>query len=223
MHRIAAIANLVLATTLTWSGLAPNDTEIPAPATTAAAVASATEPAEAAPYGIHGPAEAEAIVLEAMELFETAGLELPPLRIHVHPTHEACNGNLGLYSKGGDLHRIDLCDLTPWLIVHELAHAWERHNVDDATRDAFMAATGAGTWNDHSQPHPARGVEQAADAIAWGLIGHDLSPHSAHHADDLAHFEHLTGTTSPRIVQATAVEIDVDVATIGGDVETNFG
>lgn len=225
MHRIAAIAHLVLTATLTWSGPATT-TEIPAPAAevTAPAVEVAAPAAEVAPFGIHGPAATHAVVEEAMELFESAGLTLPPLRIFVHATHEPCNGNLGLYSKGGDLHRIDLCDLTPWLIVHELAHAWERHNVDDETRDAFMAHTGAGTWNDHAQPHPARGVEQAADAIAWGLIGHDLQPQSAgHHAEDLAHFEHLTGTVSPRLVEATSVTLDVDPATIGGDVEANFG
>ncbi len=150
---------------------------------------------------IHGATgEMEATIVEAVERFEAAGLGLPVLSFHVHDSRATCNGAPGLYSKGGDQHRIDLCDPSEALVIHELAHAWEFHHVSDATREAFMELTGARVWSSHEVPHPARGVEQFAHAIEWGLKDEAIQPMSmSHYAPDLRRFELATGLVSPRL------------------------
>ena len=46
-------------------------------------------------------------------------------------------------------------------VLHELAHAWADHALEDHARDAFMAARGASNWNDRTELWHDRGVEQA--------------------------------------------------------------
>lgn len=143
--------------------------------------------------------------LEAIEAaigrFDQAGLHLPTgLVIHVHRSDDACAGHNGLYGRDGDSLRIDLCDPHPAVIRHELAHAWERHKVDDATRRAFMDRLGLDTWNDHAISHPSRGVEQAAAIISWGLQDRPIqSINRRWFEDKLASYHLLTGRPSPRI------------------------
>ncbi len=153
------------------------------------------------PAGIRGAdAEMEEQILEAMELYAEAGLELPPLRIYVHDNNEPCLGHMGLFGKDGDTQRIDICEWDQRVVVHELAHAWERHSVDEASRQDYLALTGLEVWNDHSVAHPARGIESAAEAIKWGLLGGPVQRMSlAHHGEDLERYELLTGVPSPRI------------------------
>jgi hypothetical protein len=63
-----------------------------------------------------------------------------------------------------------LCDEAKRCMLHELAHVWIDLNVDADTRERFMAHTGATTWDDPEVPWHARGVEQAAETLAWGLM-----------------------------------------------------
>ena len=153
------------------------------------------------PHGIYGADPAfEVEIVETIAMFDRSGLTLPELRIYVHDSQEPCGDNLGLYSKGGDPHRIDVCNHSTRLVMHELAHVWEYHNMDDSTRRAFMERSGAKVWNDHSVVHPARGVEQVADAIKWGLDSAPIQSMSMnYYAEDLERFELLTGVASPRI------------------------
>lgn len=145
-------------------------------------------------------ADTEAMIVDVSHLFAISGLELPHLRINVHPTDDGCDGHPGLYGKAGDPYRIDLCSLHANLVGHELAHAWEHLNVDDATRARYMDQMGVDQWFDHDAPHPARAIERAANAIAWGVREQPIQRMSlARHADELAAFELLTGRPSPRI------------------------
>ena len=114
-------------------------------------------------YGIYGANdEARTVIADAIDRFAAAGLPLPQLRIYVHHTDQGCFGHQGLFTKGGDLHRIDLCDLDA--TIHELAHAWEHHHLTDTTRQAFMNTFNIDTWNDNDTAHAHRGVEQVAFA-----------------------------------------------------------
>ena len=61
------------------------------------------------------------------------------------------------------------------LLVHELSHAWMRAHVDDGTRAAVVAMTATSSWNDHDDPWVDRGIEWAAEAVRWGLLG---DPHA---------------------------------------------
>lgn len=63
-----------------------------------------------------------------------------------------------------------LCDEAKRCMLHELAHVWIDQNVDAESRERFMAHTGATVWDDPAVPWHARGVEQAAETLAWGLL-----------------------------------------------------
>ncbi|MGI9598680.1 MAG: hypothetical protein ACR2QK_21125 [Acidimicrobiales bacterium] len=55
--------------------------------------------------------------------------------------------------------------------LHELAHAWLVQNVSAETEVAFLAHTGLDTWmTTEDTPWHKRGVEYAAETIAWGLM-----------------------------------------------------
>ncbi len=160
-------------------------------------------PAEQAPdpYGTHGADRDEQIKInEAMAAFTDQGLILPELRIYVHDSDSGCDGHLGIYSNGGDKRRIDICHFDPSVIRHELAHAWEHHHMNDATRSAFMDQAEVVSWSDPETGHHARGIERAAYLIAWGLDSDPIQRHlDTHFAQDLAMFELLVGFASPRI------------------------
>ena len=181
-----------------------------------------------APAGIYGAdATMKQQILDAMDRFADAGLELPEVRIYVHDSEEPCNGNgnMGLYNKGGDQQRIDLCHRSPKVLTHELAHVWEYHNLDDTTRQAFVDRAGLRTWNDKTVPHPARGVEQVAWIIVCGLDDQPIQQQLVNHnSEKLDHYELLTGTPAPRIAHLNAPPEDstpapvitaVDVAYVG--------
>ncbi|MFN3216946.1 MAG: hypothetical protein ACE367_10655 [Acidimicrobiales bacterium] len=63
-----------------------------------------------------------------------------------------------------------LCDEAKRCMLHELSHVWIDQNVDADAREKFMAHTGATVWDDPAVPWHARGVEQAAETLAWGLM-----------------------------------------------------
>ena len=115
----------------------------------------------------------------AFHRYGEAGLEnLPPLSVHLHRSHDDCNGGLGLYFSG----RIDLCtkeSSEPYqrkFALHEIAHAWTEANVSRGTLDAFMRRQGISDWNDRSFPWKERGTEQAAEIITWGLGEGQIAP-----------------------------------------------
>jgi len=55
--------------------------------------------------------------------------------------------------------------------LHELAHVWMYDRLDDPDRQAFVDRVGLDTWRDTDTFWPERGVEVAAETIAWGLAG----------------------------------------------------
>jgi hypothetical protein len=59
-------------------------------------------------------------------------------------------------------------------VLHELAHAWILDHVDHDTVDGILAISGRTAWDDPEVPWTERGVEYAADVIAWGLIDETL-------------------------------------------------
>ncbi len=57
------------------------------------------------------------------------------------------------------------------LLLHELGHAWLVNNTDDGVRQEFMDWVGVGHWNDKEEPWSERGMEWAAETLAYGLQG----------------------------------------------------
>lgn len=86
-----------------------------------------------------------------------------------------CNGNAGI-SKRADWYDhlptdyIAICSRIRLDLAHDLAHAWEQHNLDDETRQEFMDIWGLEHWLSHEVDWHERGGEEAANTIAFGLI-----------------------------------------------------
>lgn len=59
--------------------------------------------------------------------------------------------------------------------LHEYAHVWMYDRLDDAMRQAFLERVGLDVWRSAEVFWPERGVEVAAETIAWGLAGEDLA------------------------------------------------
>lgn len=55
--------------------------------------------------------------------------------------------------------------------LHEFAHLWMWAHLDPSVETAFVALSGLRNWNDLNAAPSARGIEHAADTIAWGLAG----------------------------------------------------
>lgn len=85
-------------------------------------------------------------------------------------------------------------------LLHELGHAWLIDNVDDQIQAEFLAVHGLSFWRDAAAPWHQRGVERAAETIAWGMLEEriELVRISNPPCTDIATgYELLTGTVSP--------------------------
>jgi len=154
-----------------------------------------------------GDEEARAAVTWALGRYGAAGIEaLPAVAIHLHPGETGCRGNLGYYRAG----RLDLCTAAssePYarkLALHELAHAWTATHLDAETQARFLELRGLEAWNASDDAWKVRGIEQAAEIVAWGLGEGEIRPLLPEPATDAeldAAFELLTGeppiTTAP--------------------------
>lgn len=160
--------------------------------------ASASEPLEDAPVIYGADPVLTAVIEAAIERFNTAGLTLPALHVYVHPTRDGCRGAAGLFGRDESWDRIDLCTGVKWTILHELAHAWEHHTLSDTTRQAFLDHTGLEAWNHIDFDWEERGIEAAAQAIAWGLLDIPIANPAAF-GQQLHQFELLAGISSPRL------------------------
>jgi hypothetical protein len=135
----------------------------------------------------NGTAGAENLVRWAMERFPAARLTAPKVAsvaFGVEAHRAECSGDThGLTLPIGSSSRIYLClsvgaTATPGargLILHELAHAWMFQNVDTSTQKQFVARMQLPTWDGTDVPWGQRGMEQAAELIAWGLSGEPLN------------------------------------------------
>lgn len=126
-------------------------------------------------------------LLWGLQRYESAGLPLPRVTsVTFLYDPEVCRGAGGLAARTESGTDITFCsrpgevcedeDCTRWhrryrhLWLHELAHAWLDDNVDDPTRQRFLELVEMERWSDHDDPWTRRGVERAANTIAYGLI-----------------------------------------------------
>jgi len=114
-------------------------------------------------------------------LFEKAGLRLPPVLIRFHNDEGPCEANMGILrylADGSPIIRVCADHDEPQVrdhwrrqsLLHELAHAWEMAELDDATRRRFERLRDLNHWNDRAEEWSARATEHAAEIITWGLI-----------------------------------------------------
>ena len=64
-----------------------------------------------------------------------------------------------------------MCWSDAFILLHELAHAWEAHNLPKQRRQPFMALrSDVDSWAGAGVPWHQRGSEHAANVVAWGLL-----------------------------------------------------
>ena len=149
------------------------------------------------------PAEFADMVNWAVDLFDEAGLGLPPMRFVYHgdePT--SCSGWRGAHRHVDGRSTIDICtsdagNVTAALVLHEIAHAWAAHDLSDERRAEFQSLRGWTYWSNHQEADwHENGSEQAAEMILWGLIDRPIGiiTINDHSCDDLdAGYRALTG------------------------------
>lgn len=180
----ALFASGIGAQTLGVAGATMDEVEAP-PTTTSASARQESQIRQESITGIESVEETEIRITEttihsetedqhekviwALGRFEEAGLELPPVEIHIHNDRSECNGLNGYLGgsqeTGWVLHSCGV-DFT---LLHELAHAWDNHSLDEETREKFLGIAQADTWNNDENWNLAGG-EHAANVIAWALM-----------------------------------------------------
>jgi hypothetical protein len=129
-----------------------------------------------APVTVVGASESDhAAIGWAVDRFQRGGLELPPVVIEIHTVPADCDGYDGLFRSSETPPTVLVCNRSRYIVLHELAHAWEHHNLTDDTRQEFMELLGLTAWSDHDVAWKERGVEVVAEIITWGLYDNDLT------------------------------------------------
>jgi hypothetical protein len=122
------------------------------------------------------PRQAEGIIEVfrwSIDRYLRGGLEVPSTTVTFHRARSECADRGGLWRSGADHSLIDVCvggtRKRRQMLLHELAHAWVAANLDQVQQTAFVTRRGLQTWSDTEIEWAARGIEQAAMIIAWGL------------------------------------------------------
>jgi hypothetical protein len=119
--------------------------------------------------------------------FAAAGLDRPRLDSVTFEPSRRCEGVGGRVVEGEETYGLvlciddgdlcaaeDACLLAPLAVraalLHEMGHAWLRDEADDATRSRVLGVSGRNVWSDSGVPWVDRGVEYAAEVMAWGLV-----------------------------------------------------
>lgn len=128
------------------------------------------------------PVESRPVIDWAIDLFDEAGLALPPLRfVHHGDDRTACSGRIGVHAVVEGTSVVHLCTTdTSWPtqvnILHETAHAWVDHAVDEERRAAFREVRGFSHWRDYElAAWHENGTEQAAEIMVWGLADRPMA------------------------------------------------
>jgi len=137
-------------------------------------------------------AEAQQVVTR----FAEAGLELPTVTIEFHESTGACNGHDGFIRYTRPAPAISICSDRPYVLPHELAHAWVDANLTDAARADYVERWGLASWDGANEDWNDRGTEHAAFAIQQNITA--ASPPMTRTWRERAEaFEMLTGVESP--------------------------
>ncbi len=134
----------------------------------------------------NGTGRLKSVILSALERFTEAGLDEPQFDSLTFEPSRRCEDRSGRLLQQQGTRDILLCffesevcpqdtcsDLplnTRANVLHELAHAWILDNVDSARQEDLLEVAGKETWDDDTYPWPDRGVEYAAEVMAWGLL-----------------------------------------------------
>lgn len=138
---------------------------------------------------INGSPQLERFLAGGLERYSTSGLEAPLIGSVTFAPVPACENRDGIVFANDSGHpdlvicknEVEVCDPSPddcatfrrqprQSVLHELAHVWLLANEDELKQREFMSLMGSATWHDSNTRWFERGVEQAAEIIAWGLM-----------------------------------------------------
>lgn len=119
----------------------------------------------------------DGLIDEALDLFESADLELPGIDFVGYTSDDECSGRNGAAIRREDRTEIRLClagngPVDDWVVIHEIAHAWDHHTLSDETRSKLLDLRGLDSWRDAEWNE--RGAEHTAEIMVWGLIDRDV-------------------------------------------------
>lgn len=123
--------------------------------------------------------EQSQLIRWALSLFEAADLQLPGIDFVGHADRDMCHGRDGAALRGPKRTEIRICvtevgPVQEWLVLHEIAHAWDHHTLAEEPRAAFLTIRGLSSWRDGDWDE--RGAEHAAEIIVWGLMDRPVRP-----------------------------------------------
>ena len=146
--------------------------------------------------------EQRAVVIWALEQYEDAGLNLPGLQFRLRPDETFCGGNRGFFSHGSEPWLITICTEDRMVFLHEIGHAWAEYTLTTSERSAYVKQRGMESWNDSDTRWGARGSEDAANTLAWGLVDDPIRGmmEDGPIAERNRAFRLLAGIDSPRII-----------------------
>ncbi|MFN2318374.1 MAG: hypothetical protein ABR500_01665 [Dermatophilaceae bacterium] len=136
----------------------------------------------------NGSPAAKRFIRWGLERFDAADLPLPQIDSVTFLSCESrCRGYHGLFEGTNGEVAITLCCAaetvcvdevcSTWFqasrhtLLHELAHAWMEEHLTEEEKQEFLTLEGLDQWCDFTDPWPDRGVERAAEAIAFALSG----------------------------------------------------
>jgi len=161
----------------------------------------------------------ETLVAWGFGRFSLAGLPEPRIDSIVFEPSRSCQDRSGRVLDDGVarelfvcIYETEVCNGTDecavpatsarLTVLHELSHAWMIDQVAPETEAQLLELTRREAWNDLDVPWIDRGVEYAADVLAWGLIDERLTMVrlGAPPCQELvAAYQLLTGTSTPPI------------------------
>lgn len=125
----------------------------------------------------------------ALDLFDEAALELPPIRfVHHGGATEPCRGRMGMHRAVDGVSIIEVCTSeasfpTRLMLLHEVAHAWTSHQLTPERKAQFQELRGWEHWRDYEAAEwHENGTEQAAEILVWGLSDRPLRMARIHQA-----------------------------------------
>ncbi len=132
----------------------------------------------------------------AVARFAEVGLELPAVTVEFHDSAAPCNGHDGLIRFSGPAPVISICSDRPYVLSHELAHAWVDANLTEEAKAAYVEHWGLASWDSKQDDWNDRGTEHAAFTIQQNLMA---TPHrmTSTWIERAEAFEILTGIESP--------------------------
>lgn len=138
-----------------------------------------------------------AALQEALDLFGAHGLRLPDLEVRFYEETTPCGGLAGRFQTQHTPWRILICSSKPFVLPHELAHAWDAETLDQDDRARYLVARGLAAWNDPAVAWRERGVEDAAFVVQQNLTVAHVPANSPEWQERIRAYSVLTGQSSP--------------------------